>query len=242
MATQSSRMGDSAISHRIEELQEQCEYYTKRIEVERRRSEELQKKLKISRLKMNKLRTDAGGLDGAGSQVQHQRKLSLLEHRLDKMSVRLNQAVSVGCGCWFAVVGLRWGCRLVRSSEAVCHRAHERRTQHGRVLQQNHNKKMKLEIEDLRREKMQRENIKKKLEREVKNTKRSMLTVIQESQQATDARDKAERLAAELEQLISSEMVQFEAAFQKRMNVRALCRVPLVALRSVRVQSQRGRY
>ena len=81
----------------------------------------------------------------------------------------------------------------------------------------NKNKKLKLDIEDLRREKMQRENIKRKLEREVKSNKRELLGVIHESQQATDARDKAERLAAEYEQVISTEMSEFETAFQQRM-------------------------
>lgn len=43
------RMGDAALSERIESLQEQCEYYTKRMEVERRRADDLDKKLRVSR-------------------------------------------------------------------------------------------------------------------------------------------------------------------------------------------------
>lgn len=102
---------------------------------------------------------------------------------------------------------------------AAPHTHRARPTRHRRK-QLNNNKKLKLGIEDLRREKMQRESIKKKLEREVANSKREMLAAIQESQQATTARDKAERLAAELEQTIATEMAEFDAAFQQRMTVR----------------------
>lgn len=45
--TNSERVADAALTERIEALQEQCEYYTKRIEVERRRADELDKKLKV---------------------------------------------------------------------------------------------------------------------------------------------------------------------------------------------------
>lgn len=170
----SQRMGDTAVLARIEVLQEQCEYYTKRIEVERRRAEELDKKLKISTSKLEKVRLDLSKMESRDELAAGKRRLANVEHRLDKMSVRLNQAL-------------------------------------------NRNKQLKSHIEDLRREKMQREAIKSKLDRVVNDTKREMIRVIQESQQHADARDKAERQAVVLEATIKAEVAEFEDAFQKRM-------------------------
>ena len=49
--------------------------------------------LQISRAKLEKMRSEIGRMDGRGAMNINRRKLSSVEHRLDKMSVRLNQAV-----------------------------------------------------------------------------------------------------------------------------------------------------
>lgn len=53
----------------------------------------------LSRQKLSRVRQEIGRLDGRNNHVANSRRLSSLEHRLDKMSVRLNQAVRGLAAC-----------------------------------------------------------------------------------------------------------------------------------------------
>jgi len=75
----------SYMSQQIENLQDQGDMYTKKIEIERRRNEDLDKKIRRARAKLLGVQKDIGGVNAAQEgMVSKAKKLRTYENRLEK--------------------------------------------------------------------------------------------------------------------------------------------------------------
>jgi coiled-coil domain-containing protein 63/114 len=80
------------------------------------------------------------------------------------------------------------------------------------------NMKLKLRIEDYRREKLQRLEIKRDLEKTLNEKKAEMVEIIQQSQRSFEARDNARVKIVELKRKIAKEVETFEKEWMEKMN------------------------
>lgn len=162
------------MAERIGALQEATEITTKRIEMERRKNEDLSKKIEISRKKLEESRAKMRGVDDTSEMRARGKAVKTAEHRLDVIMSKLNQ-----------------------------------------INKQNEGTRGT--IESLRRDKIQRQRIVWRLQREVAETKKKLEQCGTDAAAASEARDKADREIGALQATIQREAAQFEAEFTARI-------------------------
>eukprot|EP00736_Rhodelphis_marinus_P009779 Rmarinus@m.17933 len=82
-------------SDEIARLQDQADNYTRKLEVEKRRLDELDKQIKIMEQKILEQRHRMGGVNAArDNNLQIQKQIRILENRLDKALVKFNEALA----------------------------------------------------------------------------------------------------------------------------------------------------
>lgn len=157
----------------MHKLQDEADQYTRKIEVERRRLEEIEKQAGLAGTKVFAARAELGGVNATKENDQSVNKqIKVLENRLDKALTKFNEALS-------------------------------------------HNKVLRGEIDDLRRERRVFEQIYKKLERALHEKKREMVNVIEISNIAYEARDQAQNEIAALRAQADKEQGAFEAEWRE---------------------------
>ena len=140
-------------------LQTQADELTRRIELEKRRTKDVESGIEHVRAKIIEQRREMGGVDAAQEKNTHiQRNLKMLENRLDKALGKYNDALA-------------------------------------------HNKQLRGTIDNLRKERVLFDDIYKKLEHELAEKKNRMGEIIERSDKAYEARDKAVSEMADKEQL-----------------------------------------
>ena len=165
--------GAMSASDQISRLQDQGDQYTRKIELERRRMEELDKNIKQLQEKILGQRQKMGGVNSSKeSNQQIARHIQVLENRLDKALVKHNEAVAF-------------------------------------------NKKLRKGIDNLRRERVIFDGIYKKLERELHEKKREMARIIDESNKAYEAREKAQREMEKLKDMADKEQATFDTEWKE---------------------------
>lgn len=165
--------GAMSASDQISRLQDQGDQYTRKIELERRRMEELDKTIKTLQEKILSQRQKMGGVNSSKeSNQQIARHIQVLENRLDKALVKHNEAVAF-------------------------------------------NKKLRKGIDNLRRERVIFDGIYKKLERELHEKKREMARIIDESNKAYEAREKAQREMEKLKEMADKEQATFDTEWKE---------------------------
>ena len=157
----------------IVRLRDFADLYTRKIEMERRRVEELDQQLALSDAKIVEQRRALGGADAAkeGDQ-QIERQVRVLENKLDKTLTRFNEALA-------------------------------------------RNKNMRAEIDVLRMERVNFDQVVKKMERDLAAKKREMSDVIEISNIAYEARDQARDEIAALRAQGDRETVAFEQEWRE---------------------------
>ncbi|RQM21300.1 hypothetical protein B5M09_007571 [Aphanomyces astaci] len=192
----SASRNESYLQDQIRALQVQGDYYARKVEIEKRRSDELDHQLKQFRDTHNetkKLMSPTGGLGGStqakppsAEQSIDQRSIRTLENRLEKVLIRLNEAC-------------------------------------------NANKKLREQIQNLRREKVQQQQIHEKLDRELHTKQLDVAKTTQLTQSTYDARDRAQRQVEALKLQTAEETARFEADWNELKNVIEVDRVHLRA-------------
>lgn len=82
----------SYLAEQIESLQQQGDMYTKKLEVERRRNDELDKKIQRAQKKLLDAQKSVGGLNSArDGLVSRAKNLRTLENRLEKVLIKYNE-------------------------------------------------------------------------------------------------------------------------------------------------------
>jgi chromosome segregation ATPase len=166
----------AATAH-LQKLQEQTESYTRRIDAEKQRIEEVDKKIKAMNAKIMEQRARMGGVHAAReNNLKIQKQIKILENRLDKSLVKFNEALA-------------------------------------------HNKAMRENIDNLRRERVVFDGIYKKLERELEERKREMAKIIEVSNIAFEARDRAQQEMAMLKAQADKEQQNFEKEWRELGNL-----------------------
>jgi coiled-coil domain-containing protein 63/114 len=166
----------AATAH-LQKLQEQTESYTRRIDAEKQRIEEVDKKIKSMNAKIMEQRARMGGVHAAReNNLKIQKQIKILENRLDKSLVKFNEALA-------------------------------------------HNKAMRENIDNLRRERVVFDGIYKKLERELEERKREMAKIIEVSNIAFEARDRAQQEMAMLKAQADKEQQNFEKEWRELGNL-----------------------
>ena len=164
------------ISAQIETFQQQGDLYTKKIEIEKRRISELDKKLQSAKGRLSTARRSMGGVNEAQDQMRFkQRHMHVLENKLEKTIVRLNEATAF-------------------------------------------NQQKRRDIEDLRREKLQRDAIEKSQMNKLNAKKVELVEIIEQSQRAMEARDLARAQIVALKKRIGHEVNKFEVEWGTRMS------------------------
>jgi len=154
-------------------LQDAADFFTRKIESEKRRVEEIQGTLELCESKLVDTRRQMGGVNASrDSNTQVAKQVKVLENRLDKALVKFNEALS-------------------------------------------HNKVLREEIDNLRRERVVFDQIYKKLERELHEKKKEMANVIEISNIAYEARDQAQNEIAALRAQADKEQAAFEAEWRE---------------------------
>jgi coiled-coil domain-containing protein 63/114 len=100
------RPNDAAVASHVARLQDQVDLYNRKIDLEKRRAEEvslnpskltqqLDKQTKILNIRVLEYQQQRGGVNAARqSEQQIQRQIKVLENRLDKALVKFNEALS----------------------------------------------------------------------------------------------------------------------------------------------------
>eukprot|EP00741_Cyanophora_paradoxa_P005810 tig00000113_g5631.t1 len=84
-----------AVSGQIAKLQDHADTYTRKIELEKRRIEELDKQIKVMQSKILLQRQNMGGVNAAKeNNAQISKQIRILENRLDKALVKFNEALA----------------------------------------------------------------------------------------------------------------------------------------------------
>jgi len=152
----------------ISRLHDLADTYTRKIELEKRRLEELDQAEALAAAKSLEQRKNNGGVNaGRDHHLQVQRQVKVLEERLHKAIVKFNEALA-------------------------------------------HNKDLRDEIDNLRRERVVFDQIYKKLDKELQQKKGEMARVIEVSNIAYDARDQAQNEMAALRAQADKEQAVFE--------------------------------
>lgn len=172
-----SRLESPMFKERVATLMQQGDFYAKRLDMERRRSQELE--LCLLRIRELHLETKKRLCSIANAQsssaTAEVKSVRTLENRLDKVLTRYDEI-------------------------------------------RNGNKKLRDEIQSLRREKVQQQAIQEKLERETYHKQNEVSKVTVATQSAFDARDRANRQTDTLRGQVADEDEYFEAGWlEKKM-------------------------
>ena len=147
--------------------------YSRKIETERRRVEELDKQIKRMQLSVLQTRKDMGGINAShDNNLSVQKQIRILENRLDKALVKFNEALA-------------------------------------------HNKKLRQTIDNLRRERVKVDGIYRKLEKELAEKKDRMAQIIDMSNSAYEARDKAQSEMVVLKEQADQQRSKFESVWSQ---------------------------
>lgn len=165
-AKQASNMTASA---QIAKLQDQGDTFARKIQLEQKKIEKLDDEINKLREQIFEQRKQMGGINASRENNQQvQRHIRMLENRLDKALVKLNEALA-------------------------------------------HNKQLRETIDNLRRDRSVFDGIYRKLEKELQDKKNSMAHIIEISNQAYEARDKAQADMQALKKQADDEQKAFEA-------------------------------
>jgi len=152
----------------IAKLQDQGDIYTRKIETERRRLEDLDKQIKRLQNAILLQRKEMGGVHATrDSNSSVQKSIRILENRLDKALVKFNEALA-------------------------------------------HNKSLREQIDNLRRERVVFDGIYHKLARELARKKAHMHALMAEANRATEVRLAAQQEMVALKQAADKEQEHFE--------------------------------
>jgi len=152
----------------IAKLQDAGDMYTRKIELEKRRIEELDKQMEIMHKKIWEQRQKMGGINASRENNQAiVKQIQILENRLDKALKKYNEALA-------------------------------------------NNKKLRENIDNLRRERLVFDQIYNKLEKELGDKKKEMARIIEISNRAYEARDNAQAEMATLKSQADKEQSEFE--------------------------------
>jgi len=89
------KMNSSAQASKVASLQDEADLYTRKIEMERRRIDELTKQIKIMQAKILDERRALGGFNASReNNAQVAKQIKILENRLDKALVKFNEALA----------------------------------------------------------------------------------------------------------------------------------------------------
>jgi chromosome segregation ATPase len=92
---QAMQSNSSAAAAQIAKLQDQADTYTRKIEMEKRRIDELDKQIAIMQKNILEQRKKMGGVNAAkDNHAQIQKQIKILENRLDKALVKFNEALA----------------------------------------------------------------------------------------------------------------------------------------------------
>jgi len=156
----------------LNELHDQADMYTSKIELEKRRMEQLMSQAEMLGAKLEDQRKAVGGSAAARDHDRRQKKqVKILENRLDKTLKKFNEALS-------------------------------------------HNKKLRDDIDNLRRERVVFDQVYKKLEKELADKKKEMARSIEISNIAYEARDQAQNEMAALRAQADREQALYEAEWK----------------------------
>ncbi|KDO34834.1 hypothetical protein SPRG_00895 [Saprolegnia parasitica CBS 223.65] len=169
------------LQDQVRTLQIQGDYYARKVEIEKRRGVELDKQLKTYRETHNETRRMMSASTPPAAKApldtaSDQKSLRILENRLEKVLIRLNEAC-------------------------------------------NANKKLREQIQNLRREKVQQQQIHEKLDRELHTKAQDVTKTSQLTQSIFDARDRAQRQVEALRAQAAEESARFEADWNERREV-----------------------
>ena len=157
----------------IAKLQDTGDMYTRKIELEKRRIDELDKQMQLMHKKIWEQRQKMGGINASRENNQAiAKQIRILENRLDKALKKYNEALA-------------------------------------------HNKKLRENIDNLRRERLVFDQIYKKLEKELAEKKKEMARIIEISNKAYEARDAAQQEMAALKHQADKEQVEFEKEWKE---------------------------
>ena len=157
----------------IAKLQDTGDMYTRKIELEKRRIDELDKQMQLMHKKIWEQRQKMGGINASRENNQAiAKQIAILENRLDKALKKYNEALA-------------------------------------------HNKKLRENIDTLRRERLVFDQIYKKLEKELAEKKKEMARIIEISNKAYEARDAAQQEMAALKHQADKEQVEFEKEWKE---------------------------
>ncbi|OQS07425.1 hypothetical protein THRCLA_00567 [Thraustotheca clavata] len=172
--------GATYLQDQVRTLQIQGDYYARKVEIEKRRGEELDKQLRAYREAQNESRrmmtVSSPGPKASVDMTSDQKSLRVLENRLEKVLIRLNEAC-------------------------------------------NANKKLRDQIQNLRREKVLQQQIHEKLDRELHCKAQDVAKTTQLTQSIFDARDRAQRQVEALKAQAAEETARFEYEWNDRREV-----------------------
>jgi len=184
----------------IAKLQDTGDMYTRKIELEKRRIDELDKQMQLMHKKIWEQRQKMGGINASRENNQAiAKQIAILENRLDKALKKYNEALA-------------------------------------------HNKKLRENIDNLRRERLVFDQIYKKLEKELAEKKKEMARIIEISNKAYEARDAAQQEMAALKHQADKEQAEFETEWKElgRKVRRRRRRRPLARTRANAPREQKG--
>jgi len=169
-----SKVYDSVSAQaQIAKLQDTGDMYTRKIELEKRRIEELDKQMEIMHKKIWEQRQKMGGVNASRENNQAiAKQIQILENRLDKALKRYNEALA-------------------------------------------NNKRLRQNIDNLRRERLVFDQIYRKLEKELAEKKKEMARIIEISNKAYEARDAAQSEMAALKAQADKEQEDFEREWKE---------------------------
>jgi len=157
----------------IAKLQDTGDMYTRKIELEKRRIEELDKQMDMMQKKIWDQRQKMGGINASRENNQAiAKQIQILENRLDKALKRYNEALA-------------------------------------------NNKRLRENIDNLRRERLVFDQIYKKLEKELAEKKKEMARIIEISNKAYEARDAAQAEMSALKSQADKEQQEFEQEWKE---------------------------
>jgi chromosome segregation ATPase len=157
----------------ILKLQDQGDFYTRKIEAEKRRLEELEKQIKKMQQSILVQRKEMGGINALKENNQGvQKQIRILENRLDKALVKFNEALA-------------------------------------------HNKSLRENIDNLRRERVVFDGIYNKLARELQRKKSEMNSLMDETNAAYSIRNTAQAEMNHLKEVADREQQHFEEEWKK---------------------------
>ena len=157
----------------IAKLQDTGDMYTRKIELEKRRIEELDKQMEIMHKKIWEQRQKMGGVNASRENNQAiAKQIQILENRLDKALKRYNEALA-------------------------------------------NNKRLRENIDNLRRERLVFDQIYRKLEKELAEKKKEMARIIEISNKAYEARDAAQSEMSALKSQADKEQEDFEREWKE---------------------------